>query len=80
MPKCISVIQVTWGFCYLTLHSPFPVWEVLVVFKEQKKSGIFFLLSREFPNVVFVRVESKIPVVAIPDRCTLSFKRTHCCA
>lgn len=53
---------------------------MLAVFKEQKKLETFFLLSREFSNVVFVHVESQIPVVSIPDGCTLSFKRAHGCA
>lgn len=53
---------------------------MLAAFKEQKKLGIFFLLSRQFPNAVFVRVQSEIPVISIPDGCTLSFKRAHGCA
>lgn len=38
------------------------------------------MLSREFSKVVFVHVESKIPVVSILDSSTLSSKRAHGCA
>lgn len=39
--------------------------------------GTFFLLSEEFSNILFVHMESKIPVVSISDVCALSFKKAH---